>query len=98
MKENKVLCRTVTPGKQPTQIDAWKYNLMKRCIMEIIAGSQQGVLFKDLSKQVKEKISEEESKRLGSVSWYTTTVKLDLEAKGKIKRIPGSKPQKLIMV
>jgi hypothetical protein len=29
----------------------------------------------------------------GSVLWYYTTVKLDLEARGEIRRVPGSKPQ-----
>jgi hypothetical protein len=29
----------------------------------------------------------------GSVMWYVTTVKLDLEARGEIKRVPNSRPQ-----
>jgi len=29
----------------------------------------------------------------GSVLWYYTTVKLDVEARGEIRRVPGSKPQ-----
>ncbi len=29
----------------------------------------------------------------GSVMWYYTTVKLDLEARGEIRRVPGSRPQ-----
>jgi len=29
----------------------------------------------------------------GSVMWYVTTVKLDLEARGQIKRVPNSRPQ-----
>jgi hypothetical protein len=35
---------------------------------------------------------------LGSVSWYTTTVKLDLEARGGIARVKGAKPQWLIWI
>ena len=31
----------------------------------------------------------------GSISWYVTTVKLDLEAKGMIERIPKVSPQQL---
>ena len=31
----------------------------------------------------------------GSIGWYYTTVKLDLEARGEIERIPGSRPQML---
>ena len=29
----------------------------------------------------------------GSVTWYYTTVKLDLEANGEIRRIPNCRPQ-----
>jgi hypothetical protein len=31
----------------------------------------------------------------GSVMWYYTTVKLDLEARKMIKRVPNSSPQRL---
>jgi hypothetical protein len=31
----------------------------------------------------------------GSISWYATMVKLDLEARGEIERIPGSSPQRI---
>ena len=34
----------------------------------------------------------------GSTGWYTTTVKLDLEARGVIERIPNSSPQQLRLV
>ena len=98
MKDEKVLCRTTTPGKKPTRIDAWKYDLMKRCILEIVGSSEKGVLFCDLPALIREKLPPEESAKLGSISWYTTTVKLDMEVKGEIKRIPGSKPQKLVVV
>ncbi len=29
----------------------------------------------------------------GSVTWYVTTVKLDMEARGEVKRVPNSRPQ-----
>ena len=35
---------------------------------------------------------------LGSVGWYTTSVKLDMEEKGDIRRAAGSKPQRLLRV
>jgi hypothetical protein len=31
----------------------------------------------------------------GSISWYVTTVKLDLEARGLIERVPKTSPQQL---
>ena len=33
----------------------------------------------------------------GSVTWYVTTVKLDLEARGVIERIPKSRPQRICL-
>lgn len=38
---------------------------------------------------------DEERRRLGSASRYTTSVKLGLEVRGVIERIPGAKPQRL---
>jgi hypothetical protein len=29
----------------------------------------------------------------GSVMWYVTTVKLDMEARGEVRRVPNSRPQ-----
>ena len=49
----------------------------------------------DLSDEVKKRLSKDIRQRVGSVSWYTTTVKLALEVRGEIKRVPGSKPQQL---
>jgi len=34
----------------------------------------------------------------GSISWYVTTVKLDMEARGEIERVPDSNPQQLRLV
>ena len=31
----------------------------------------------------------------GSISWYATTVKLDLEERKVVERVPGKKPQRL---
>jgi len=44
---------------------------------------------------VEERLAADERANLGSTGWYTTTVKLDLEAKGEIERVPGSTPQRL---
>ena len=97
-KQQKVVCQTPTQGKQPTRIDRWKYDLIRIKVLEILPEKGEGVLFKDLSKLVKARLSEYEQSRLGSVSWYTTTVKLDLEVRGEIRKIPKTKPQRLLKV
>jgi hypothetical protein len=91
----KVVVETPTPGKQHTRIDKWKYDLVHAAILASIPADDNGVEFSELPQLVADYISSDDLKRLGSVSWYTTTVKLDMEVKGQLDRIPGSKPQRL---
>jgi len=93
MTEEKVLCQTPTPGKKPTRISKWKYDLVRSVILASIP--ETGIEFKRLPQLVERKLTSGEMESLGSVSWYTTTVKLDMEVKGEIERVPGSNPQLL---
>jgi hypothetical protein len=93
--EEKILCQTPTPGKKGTRIPKWKYALIREAILQVVPANEQGVAFKDLAGLVEKRLSPEKLERLGSLLWHTTTVKLDLEARGEIERIPGSKPQRL---
>ena len=97
-KEDKVTCETPTPGKKPTRIAKWKYDLIRTAILAVVPSDDQGVEFRVLPKLVEGQISADDLKRLGSVSWYTTTVKLDMEGKGVIERVPASNPQRLRIV
>ncbi len=92
---DKVLCQTPTPGKQPTRIERWKYDLIRSAILSVVPSSEQGVEFRVLPALVEQQIEPGNLSKLGSVSWYVTTVKLDLEVNGEIERVSGSKPQRL---
>lgn len=94
-KGEKVVVETPTPGKQPTRIDKWKYDLVHDAILAVVPADENGVEFSQLAQLVEAHLSPADLEKLGSVSWYTTTVKLDMEVKGEIERIPGSKPQRL---
>ena len=93
--DDKVVCQTPTPGKQPTRIDRWKCDLVHSAILAFIPANDQGVEFRDLPGLMEKHIDSADLEKLGSVSWYTTTVKLDMEVKREIEQIPGSKPQRL---
>ena len=96
MNDDKKLCRTPTPGKKPTRIDRWKYDAVRRAIPDSIPRDDKGLPFRDLSGRVAERLAPDEAERLGSVGWYTTTVKLELEVRGEIRRLEGSVPQRLV--
>ena len=94
-KEEKIQLLHPDPEKEAPRINTWKYELVKTTILNVVPFDEGGSAFKTLFDQVTEQLSPEELENLGSVGWYTTTVKLDLEARGFIERVPGSKPQRL---
>ncbi len=78
-------------GKQGVNISSEKYDIIRQAILSVL-GEQKETRFKDLPAEVEQKL---ESSFDGSISWYVTTVKLDLEARGLIIRVAKSSPQRL---
>jgi Family of unknown function (DUF6958) len=79
------------PQKEGVNIDTGKYEVIKAAILEVV-GAAPEVTFGDLTSAVRRLLGDTFP---GSVSWYVTTVKLDLEARGLIERVPDKKPQHL---
>lgn len=96
--DERITCHTPTPGKKPTRIHKWKYDLLRDIILDILSDSVDGVEFRSLPNLIDARLCTEQRSNLGSVSWYTTTVKLDMEVKGDIERVSGVKPQRLRLV
>ena len=76
-------------GKTGVNIDCRKYEKIKFAIIKSFpAGSE--LTFKDLNTKVIKRLRDSFD---GSIPWYVETVKLDLEARGIIERLPGKSPQ-----
>lgn len=82
-------------GKGGTRVSVEKYDIIRKAVLEAVGGTRTGIAFADLPDLVGKRLSKVQRSRFGSIGWYTTTVKLDLEARGLIERIEGSKPQRL---
>jgi hypothetical protein len=78
-------------GKAGVRIERTKYDTIKGAILDAV-GETSTVSFGALTDVVRRQVGDRFS---GSVSWYVTTVKLDLEARGLIERVPDMKPQHL---
>ncbi|MFQ5845579.1 MAG: hypothetical protein ACE5JG_11395 [Planctomycetota bacterium] len=92
--EAKVQLLNVNEGVGNTRNSREKYAAMRRAILKAVPGDERGIAFRDLPRKVAGLVPREVF--LGrSISWYTTTVKLDLEARRLIERVPGSRPQRL---
>lgn len=94
-KKPTILTRTINSGAGGTRISKEKYELVRKAILAVVPANKTGILFKDLPKAFARRLPSGLFPKKGSISWYATTVKLDLEARGLIERIPGVSPQRL---
>jgi hypothetical protein len=81
-------------GKQGAIISWAKYDTICTAILDVV-GARDEILFKDLPAAVEKSLQEPYD---GSISWYVTTVDLDLEARGLLERVKGSRPQQIRLV
>lgn len=97
-EEERTECRTPAEGKSGvTRIPTWKFELLKGHISDVVGESgADGFPFKDLTSSVAARLSDDETSRLGSVGWHVTTVKLEMEVAGDLKRLHGVTPQRLV--
>jgi hypothetical protein len=98
--EPRTECRTPTPGSTGvTRIPTWKYDLVRQAILHAVeAAGPEGLAFSRLTPEVTARLSRDTLARLGSPGWHVTTVKLDMEVRGDIRRLPGVSPQRLVRV
>ena len=92
--EEKIMTRHPDPGKSGVNISKQKYDVVRAAIVHAISARGE-ITFKELTQDVQARL---EGTFDGSISWYVTTVKLDLEARGLIERVPKSRPQRLRLV
>jgi hypothetical protein len=78
-------------GKKGVNILKSRYDVIKEAVISIITREKQITLV-DLIKQVEAELSGTFD---GKIGWYMVAVKLDLEARGVIAKVPGKTPQTL---
>jgi hypothetical protein len=93
--DEKIECRTPTPGKAPTRIPKWKYDAIRKAILAAAPKGGEGVRFADLPDVVVASLNDDVLSRLGSILWHVTTVKLHMETIGELERTPGATPQRV---
>ena len=88
--------RTLTrhpQGKKGVNISKQRYDAMRAAIIDALATGD--MTHTDLVKGVEQRL---QGGFDGSVKWYVETVKLDLEARGEIERVPKTSPQLLRLI
>ncbi|MBI2675771.1 MAG: hypothetical protein HYX24_04900 [Candidatus Aenigmarchaeota archaeon] len=75
-------------GKKGINISRQKYDLMKSTILECLSKKQS--TYTEIGAYAAGRLK---GKLKGSINWYVEIVKLDLETRNMIERIPKTKPQ-----
>ena len=93
MKEERIM--TLHPqGKKGVNILKRRYDLIFDFIIETLKMKSE-ITFEELINLAKKKLTNSFD---GKVVWYIVTVKLDLEARNIIERIPKTSPHKIKLV
>jgi hypothetical protein len=82
------------PTKQGTRVTKATYEAYKTAVLQLIPATKEGIFFADLTKAVEPHLPQALLDTT-SPGWWVTTVKLDLEARGLIERVPGKGKQRL---
>ena len=80
------------------RIELWKYEAVKRAILHVVPRKAPGLPVAGLAAGVSRELTRSERLKMGSIGWYTVSVKLDLEACGFLGRVPGVAPRRLIPI
>jgi hypothetical protein len=87
--------RTLHPEKkQGVNISREKYEVIRKAILCTLHAKNE-ITFMNLARAVEKELN---GNFEGSVTWYVTTVKLDMESRGEIRRVPNSRPQLIKLV
>jgi hypothetical protein len=93
MSEEKIM--TLHPdGKQGVNILKRRYDVIKNFILKTLK-SRKEISFEELTDMAVISLSKTFD---GKVVWYMVTVKLDLEARKIIERVPKTSPHKLRLI
>jgi hypothetical protein len=99
MTEEKVACRTPTAGRDGvTRIPKWKFDALEVAIRRVVGDAgPEGLAFGALKEAVRAVMAPEDLAALGSLGWHMTSVKLEMEVRGDLRRLAVKGPQRLVL-
>ena len=84
-------------GKKPISMDKGKYNLLKPAVLKYLRTKREAT-FGEISSAIEKDFKSKRQEFQGSLPWHLEWVKLDLEARKVIRRVPNTSPQEYMIV
>ncbi len=85
----RIPCRTPT-GTSATNIPTWKFDACRIAILATLADGARPA--SEISPAVGDRLPPDDLAALGKLGWHVTAVRLEMEVRGEIERIPGATP------
>lgn len=85
-KAEKIAVENVNVPGTSTNVNAEKYNVMKKAFLKVLPSSSPGLTQNEILQAVKAHLPEEVFPGGATSGWWAKTVQLDLEAKGVVTR------------
>ena len=84
-------------GKKAIRMSKERYNLLKPAVLKYLRTKRKAT-FGGITKAIEKEFKTTGQIFQGSLPWYLEWVKLDLEARKVIRRVPNTSPQEYIIV
>lgn len=97
--DDRIACRTPAEGRDGTSnIPVWKYDAVSAAIEAVLKDAgPDGMLNKDLRDAVGARMRPDDLAKLGKLGWHVVTVKLEMEVRGEVVRLPGKGPMRITL-
>ena len=97
MATDRIQLRHPDPGKKTATIAGDVYAVARRTIVAIVPAEEPGITLNDYLNRVAVELPKAKGWDPSlSARWYAMAMKLDLEARGELKRINRRPPQRLV--
>jgi hypothetical protein len=84
-------------GKKAVSMDKGKYDVLKKAILNCL--TKNGALtHTEMLNAITENFEKNKTKFEGSIGWHMEWIKLDIEARKMIRRVPNTSPQEYVIV
>lgn len=93
-RDGQRLCRVPTPGGRPVRLARPEFERMQKLLLDRVGARSKGLSLQQL---LREAAGLSSVSNRGRCRWQLLRVKLELEAAGKLRRLPGSGPQILVL-
>ena len=84
-------------GKKPVTMSKEKYDLLRPAVLNYLRTREKATLG-EISGAIEKHLKVKKKKFPGSLAWHLEWVKLDLEARKLIRRVPDTSPQEYMLL